>query len=93
MKCSIDSVLHGKTEKVRGLFTDLFAQKVDYAINNPIDKDYRGNRYEEIASDDSVQNIMKNIINTLWTQEELDNVLNKVIPAKALIRFNYNEYL
>ena len=87
------SVIYGKTEQVRGLFTELFARKVDYAIENPVTQDYSGERYAEIASDSNVSNLMKDIINTLWTIEERENVLNKIIPAKALIRFNYNEYL
>lgn len=87
------SMIYGKTEQVRGLFTELFARKVDYANTHPVTKDYAGDRYAEIASDSAVSNVMKNIIDLLWTAEERENVLNKIIPAKALIRFNYNEYL
>ena len=59
------SMIHGKTEQVRGLFTELFARKVDYANENPVTKDYAGDRYAEIASDSAISNVMKNIIDLL----------------------------
>lgn len=58
-------MIYGKTEQVRGLFTELFARKVDYANTHPVTKGYTGDRYADIASDSAVSNIMKNIIDLL----------------------------